>query len=72
MVFSASFYYALNNPDIQDGYYYFKRQIQLTGITSLYTLQYRMTNMQLILIISISLLIAVLVIGREINERRDG
>ena len=27
MVFSSSFYYALNNPDIQDGYYYFKRQL---------------------------------------------
>ena len=74
MVFSSSFYYALNNPDIQDGYYYFKRQL-LWAVIGLGAMLF-MANFdywkldryaKLILIVSISLLVAVLVIGREIN-----
>lgn len=74
MVFSASFYYALNNPAIQDGYYYFKRQL-LWAIIGLGAMIF-MANFsywkleryaKLILLISIALLAAVLVVGSEIN-----
>jgi len=74
MVFSASFYYALNSPDIQDGYYYFKRQLLWAVIgfgAMLFMANFSYWKLEkyakLILIVSIALLIAVLVIGREVN-----
>lgn len=74
MVFSASYYYAQQNPDINDGFYYVRKQgiyllLSIPAMLVLTRVDYRkLEKFKTIgLLVSIVLLIAVLVAGKELN-----